>query len=159
MVFRSRRESRRWGPGSVSEPSKEALDRSGLAIPAGSSRTVRISGLTLGGGIGILGRKFGPPATTIRAQVVPPDGHIIECDERRNDDLYWALQGAGADNFGVVTSLVFRTVPTPPTTVVYLMNPWVSPMSQTDPRRARLRGSPGAPSRKRRGLVPTKPDQ
>jgi FAD/FMN-containing dehydrogenase len=47
------------------------------------------------------------------AQVVLASGDIVDCDERRHPDLFWALRGAGAGNFGIVTSLSFRTVPVP----------------------------------------------
>ena len=52
------------------------------------------------------------------------DGQIVECDEHENEDLFWALRGAGCGNFGVVTSLVFRTVPAPPTTIFHLVWPF-----------------------------------
>jgi FAD/FMN-containing dehydrogenase len=73
---------------------------------------VGIAGLTLGGGLGILGRKYGLTSDLlIGAQIVLADGRILDCDESRHADLFWALRGAGSGNFGVVTSLVFRTVP------------------------------------------------
>jgi FAD/FMN-containing dehydrogenase len=73
---------------------------------------VGIAGLTLGGGLGILGRKYGVTSDhLLGAQVVLADGRIVDCDEVHDGELFWALRGAGAGNFGVVTSLVFRTVP------------------------------------------------
>jgi FAD/FMN-containing dehydrogenase len=92
----------------------ERLATDALAIPAGSCPAVGIAGLTLGGGLGILGRKYGLTSDQlVQAQVVLADGQVIECDERRDEGLFWALRGAGAGQFGVVTSFVFRTVPTP----------------------------------------------
>jgi FAD/FMN-containing dehydrogenase len=44
------------------------------------------------------------------------DGRILRCDDRHEADLFWALRGAGAGNLGVVTTLVFRALPAPPTT-------------------------------------------
>jgi len=44
------------------------------------------------------------------------DGRVLYCDDHHNEDLFWALRGAGAGNFGVVTTLVFRAVPAPETT-------------------------------------------
>jgi FAD/FMN-containing dehydrogenase len=73
---------------------------------------VGIAGLTLGGGLGILGRRYGVTSDhLLGAQVVLADGRIVDCDEVHDGELFWALRGAGAGNFGVVTSLVFRTVP------------------------------------------------
>jgi hypothetical protein len=101
------------------------LEPLGLTIPAGSSHSVGIAGLTLGGGLGILGRKYGLTCDhLLRAQIVLADGQIVECDEQENEDLFWALRGAGCGNFGVVTSLVFRTVPVPPTTIFHLVWPY-----------------------------------
>jgi hypothetical protein len=72
---------------------------------------------TLGGGLGILGRKYGVTSDhLIGAEVVLADGRILRCDDHHQEDLFWALRGAGAGNFGVVTTLVFRAVPAPQTT-------------------------------------------
>jgi FAD/FMN-containing dehydrogenase len=102
----------------------EALYEHGVTIPAGCGPSVGISGLTLGGGIGILGRRYGLTCDRLRrAQVVLADGRLIECDEHQEPDLFWGLRGAGGGNFGVVTSLVFDTVPSPDTTVFHLLWP------------------------------------
>src|SRR5918993_2480202 len=102
----------------------DALDEHGLTIPAGCGPDVGIAGLTLGGGVGILGRRHGLTSDNLLgAQVVLADGSIVECDEHRESDLFWALRGSGGGNFGVVTSLVFRTVPAPPATAFHLTWP------------------------------------
>ena len=107
----------------------DALQPYGLTIPAGSSHSVGIAGLTLGGGIGDLGRKHGLTCDhLLRAQLVLADGQIVECDEHENEDLFWGLRGAGSGNFGVVTSFVFNTVPALPATVFHLV--W--PLSRAD---------------------------
>jgi hypothetical protein len=86
----------------------------GVAIPGGSCPTVGIAGLALGGGVGVIGRKFGLCCDNVlSAQVVTADGSVVTADASTNSDLYWALRGAGAGNFGVVTSFVFRTSPVP----------------------------------------------
>ena len=73
-----------------------------------------IAGLTLGGGHGILGRAYGLTLDhLLGAQVVLADGQVADCDEHHHSDLFWALRGAGAGNFGVVASLTFRTRPAP----------------------------------------------
>jgi FAD/FMN-containing dehydrogenase len=102
----------------------DALDENGLTIPAGCGPTVGIAGLTLGGGLGILGRKYGLTCDRlVAAQVVLADGRVVDCDEQRHTDLFWALRGAGAGQFGVVTSLVFETVPAPTATTFHLTWP------------------------------------
>ncbi len=101
----------------------DALDEHGLTIPAGCGPDVGIAGLTLGGGMGILGRRHGLTSDhLLGAQVVLADGTIVERDEHR-EDLFWALRGSGGGNFGVVTSLVFRTVPAPAATAFHLTWP------------------------------------
>jgi FAD/FMN-containing dehydrogenase len=102
----------------------DALATHGLTIPAGCGPSVGIAGLTLGGGLGILGRRHGLTCDhLLRAQVVLADGRVVDCDEQHDGELFWALRGAGGGHFGVVTSLVFRTLPAPATTVFHLTWP------------------------------------
>ena len=94
-----------------------ALHVHGRTLPAGCGPTVGIAGLTLGGGIGLLGRQHGLTCDRlVGAQVVLPDGSVVECDDDHDPDLFWALRGAGGGQFGVVTSLRFDTVAEPMTT-------------------------------------------
>ena len=103
----------------------DALDEHGLTIPAGCGPSVGIGGLTLGGGIGILGRKHGLTCDhLVGADVVLADGRVVRCDEHHDADLFWALRGGGGGNFGVVVSFVFRTVLAPATTVFRLTWPF-----------------------------------
>jgi FAD/FMN-containing dehydrogenase len=96
----------------------DALAAHGRTIPAGCGPTVGIAGLTLGGGLGILGRRYGLTCDSLlAATVVLADGRTIEAD----DDLRWLLRGGGAP--GVVTSLTFRTVPAPDSTAFRLSFP------------------------------------
>ena len=103
----------------------EALDEHALAIPGGTCPSVGVSGLTLGGGLGILGRTYGVTSDSlVSAEIVLADGRVVECDEHHEEELFWALRGAGAGNFGVVTSLVFRSVPAPEATNLHLSWPF-----------------------------------
>jgi FAD/FMN-containing dehydrogenase len=96
-----------------------ALSRHGRTLPAGCGASVGIAGLTLGGGIGLLGRRYGLTCDRLLgAQVVLADGRVVDCDAEHEPDLFWALRGAGGGQFGIVTSLVFDTVPEPATTLV-----------------------------------------
>jgi FAD/FMN-containing dehydrogenase len=91
-----------------------ALHACGRTLPAGCGPTVGIAGLTLGGGIGLLGREHGLTCDRlVGAQVVLADGTVVDCDHDHEPDLFWALRGAGGGQFGVVTSLRFDTVPEP----------------------------------------------
>ena len=77
----------------------------GLVATTGNCGTVGIAGLTLGGGYGPLTPRCGLALDNLlSAEVVLADGRLVDCDDRENTDLFWALRGGGG-NFGVVTSL------------------------------------------------------
>ena len=98
-----------------------ALAQHEVTIPAGCGATVGIGGQALGGGLGLLGRSRGLTSDRlVAAQVVLADGRVVECDEQRHEDLFWALRGAGAEGLGVVTRLTLRTVPEPAATSFHL---------------------------------------
>ncbi|HEX9118335.1 MAG TPA: FAD-binding oxidoreductase, partial [Anaerolineae bacterium] len=83
----------------------------GLATGFGDTPTVGIGGLTLGGGVGYLVRKYGLTIDNLlAAEIVTADGRLLHTDASSHPDLFWAIRGGGG-NFGVVTRLQFRLRP------------------------------------------------
>ncbi|WP_405797513.1 FAD-binding oxidoreductase [Streptomyces sp. NBC_01506] len=102
-----------------------ALAPKGRTVPAGSCATVGISGLTLGGGHGVVSRAYGLTCDSLTsATIITADGKRLTADAERNKDLFWALRGAGNGNFGVVTELRFRTHPAATGVAANLNWPW-----------------------------------
>jgi FAD/FMN-containing dehydrogenase len=103
----------------------DAVAARGMALPAGSCPTVGIAGLTLGGGLGVLTRAWGLTCDQLTAvDVVTADGRLVTADAQHEPDLFWACQGGGGGNFGVVTSFQFRLRPAPQLTTWYYRWDW-----------------------------------
>jgi FAD/FMN-containing dehydrogenase len=131
----------------------DALEQRDLTMAAGCGPEVGIAGLTLGGGLGILGRKHGLTADQLlRAEVVLADGRIIECDADHHEDLFWALRGGGAGNIGVATSFAFRTIPAASATTFHLVWQHVHAAAVVE---AWQRWSPAAPDQMAASLLVT----
>lgn len=83
----------------------------GLATGFGDAGTVGLGGITLGGGVGFLVRKYGLTIDSLlAAELVTADGQILQVDEKNHPDLFWAIRGGGG-NFGVATRFKFQLHP------------------------------------------------
>ncbi len=90
----------------------------GLAVPSGAVSTTGVAGLTLHGGVGHLRRKYGLSIDNLLSvDIVTADGEHRRASATENEDLFWAVRGAGS-NFGVVTSFEFQAHPVGPMVMV-----------------------------------------
>jgi FAD/FMN-containing dehydrogenase len=95
-------------PGCTLGEMDEATQPFGLAVPVGINSITGIAGLTLGGGMGWISRKYGLTIDSLRsANLVTAEGDEIVASEVENPDLFWAIRGGGG-NFGIVTTFEFR---------------------------------------------------
>jgi hypothetical protein len=101
----------RVGGGNTWGETDHATHPFGLAIPGGVISTTGVGGLTLGGGIGHLTRKYGLSIDNLlEADLVLANGEFVTVSEHNHPDLFWAIRGGGG-NFGVVTSFKFQAHP------------------------------------------------
>ena len=100
----------------------------GLAVPAGIVTHTGLAGLTLGGGIGWLRRKYGLTVDQLLAvDMITADGEFVKASSSENPDLFWGIRGAGS-NFGIVTAFEFRLNPVGP---IVLAGPIFWPMEDS----------------------------
>ena len=98
-------------PGATSGDLAGPAHAYGLALTTGDVSTVGIGGLTIGGGIGWMVRKYGLTIDSLLSvQIVTADGRLIKASEKQHSDLFWAVRGGGG-NFGIVTEFEFRMAP------------------------------------------------
>lgn len=97
----------------------------GLAAPGGEVSETGIAGLTLGGGMGFLRRKYGLSCDNLLGvDIVTADGKLLRADEHQNQDLFWGVRGGGG-NFGVVTAFEYQLHPVgPEVSVSSVIYPW-----------------------------------
>jgi len=99
------------GGGNVWAEVDHATHAFGLAVPAGIISSTGVGGLTLGGGVGYLARKYGLTIDNLlEADMVLADGSFVTVNTTKNEDLFWAIRGGGG-NFGIVTSFTFQAHP------------------------------------------------
>jgi FAD/FMN-containing dehydrogenase len=123
----------------------DTVGRAGRAIGGGSCATVGVTGLTLGGGVGVLVRSFGLACDQLtELQLVTADGAVHTANTHSDPELFWASRGGGGGILGVVTSLTFATRAAPAVTEWHYSFPfsaaaavianWQNWVPESDPR-------------------------
>ncbi|GBC06835.1 hypothetical protein RclHR1_07080002 [Rhizophagus clarus] len=111
----SKQKTARIGAGNRLGDVYNKLSQEGFFFPAGSCPSVGIGGHALGGGFGYFSRKYGLACdNVISMEMVDAKGSILQVNKKSNPDLFFALRGAGAGSYGIVTHYTVRLHRTPP---------------------------------------------
>lgn len=111
------------GAGATWDAVYDKLDPMGLSVAGGRVAGVGVGGLALGGGVSYFGPREGWTCNQVtRFEVVLADGSVVKASEGQNADLWWGLRG-GSNNFGIVTSITFRTFEQGPLWSALTLNP------------------------------------
>ena len=103
----------------------DAVARHGLLVPGGTCPTVGVGGLAMGGGVGVLARRYGLTCDhVLGARAVSAAGDQIAVGPEAHADLWWALRGGGGGNFAAVTSFHLSLEPVPPLALFSQRYPW-----------------------------------
>ena len=87
----------------------KTLGKRNFAIPTGTCSSVGVTGLSMGGGLGVLGRVFGLTCDSLKSiRLVTAEGDIIKVSRKHHPDLFWALCGGGNGSYGIVLGFTFR---------------------------------------------------
>jgi FAD/FMN-containing dehydrogenase/trans-aconitate methyltransferase len=131
------------GGGALLGEVDRATQEHGLVLPAGVVSHTGAAGLTLGGGVGRLMRRFGLTIDSLlAAQVVTADGQILRASPGEHPSLFWALRGGGG-NFGVVTEFEFTLHELSELTILATFHP-LADARQVIERGRREMADPGA---------------
>ncbi|HSN02190.1 MAG TPA: FAD-binding oxidoreductase [Acidimicrobiales bacterium] len=103
----------------------DALAQHGRLVPAGSCPSVGVAGLSLGGGVGVLARRYALTCDNlVETTTVLADSTTLTVNDATHPELLWAQRGGGGGNFGVTTALTYRTYAVPPMTLFSLRFAW-----------------------------------
>lgn len=102
-------------------------DQGRAAIPGGTCGGVGIAGLALGGGFGLISRRYGLTCDAmVGLEMVDGAGRRLSADDERRPNLMWASRGGGGGNFGIVTAFEFRTVRVDRVSIFRILWPWAA---------------------------------
>ncbi len=115
------------GAGCLLKQVIDTLGIAGYAIPTGTCGSVGVAGLTLGGGVGFLGRTYGLTSDSVLSfTLLTADATIIEVSANSYPDLFWALRGGGNGAYGIVLDITFRLLTVPDVCYYEISFPWNS---------------------------------
>ncbi|MFH9088912.1 FAD-binding oxidoreductase [Streptomyces sp. NPDC017673] len=121
----------------------DAMQPYEMVFSTGTSPTVGVAGLALGGGAAFAARRYGLTADAlVETTVVLADGSLAVANERENPDLFWACKGGGGGNFGINVSLTFQAHPVPDVTTFYVTWKWADAAAVLEAGQRMVRGAP-----------------